>query len=80
MPVTRKDRGYGEAHVRLRRRWAREVKLGGVACARCGLLIGPSEPWDLGHDDADRSRYNGPEHRACNRATASADRRSSRRW
>ena len=74
------DRGYGAEHRRLRRRWDREVQLGGVACARCGRLIVPGSPWDLGHDDFDRSRYHGPEHRECNRATADRDRRASGDW
>lgn len=89
-PLGRRERGYGAEHVRLRARWAREVKLGVVHCARgaaclergrpTGTLILPGEPWDLGHDDVDRSRYNGPEHRRCNRAVSDRDRRSSREW
>jgi len=67
--------GYGREHSDLRRRWAREVALGLVTCARCGESIAPSAPWDLGHDDVDRSRYVGPEHAACNRATAGRGRR-----
>lgn len=77
---TRQERGYGPAHIRLRRRWDREVRLGGVRCARCGGVIVPGEPWDLGHDDQDRSRYIGPEHRRCNRATSGRKRRASREW
>lgn len=63
-------RGYGWTHQRLRNRWAPAVARGEVVCARCGELIWPEEPWDLGHVDGDKSRYSGPEHRARNRATA----------
>jgi hypothetical protein len=63
-------RGYGWTHQKLRNRWARDVARGEVECARCGEPIWPEEPWDLGHVDGDKTRYAGPEHRACNRATA----------
>jgi hypothetical protein len=83
-------RGYGQPHRNLRSRWLPKVEAGNVFCARCGEWIDPSEPWDLGHDDLDRSQYRGPEHRACNRRTMThaAERRSepvevrrnSRQW
>ena len=63
-------RGYGDHHQSLRKRWRRAVSMGGVACSRCGTPFAPGEPWDLGHDDHDRSRYTGPDHRRCIRATA----------
>jgi hypothetical protein len=72
-------RGYGHVHQTLRKRWAPKVAVGSVTCARCGELIDPGEPWDLGHDDHDRNRWTGPEHRRCNRAT-SKPRRVSRKW
>ena len=55
------------------------VESGGCRCARCGEPIGPDEPWDLGHDDYDRSRYSGPEHRAFIRGAPNR-RQTSRDW
>jgi hypothetical protein len=77
-------RGYGHRHQKLREEWERKVGAGGVTCSRCGGLISPDEPWDLGHADHDRSVYSGPEHRRCNRATAgrktTPPREMSRTW
>lgn len=64
------EAGYGREHQRLRRRLKVVMDATGAACVRCGQWIAPGEPWDLGHDDFDRSVYRGPEHRRCNRATA----------
>jgi hypothetical protein len=75
-------RGYGSKHKALRRRWAAQVAEGEARCARCGGVIWADEPWDLGHDDHDRTRYTGPEHRRCNRATAAhrTQRRRRTHW
>lgn len=62
--------GYGYEHKKMRERVAAVVAAGRAVCWRCGRRIAPAEPWDLGHDDKDRSLYAGPEHRRCNRATA----------
>ena len=63
-----------------RKAWGRAVASGLVRCARgraCkwaelvdGELVGGfiRGPWDLGHPDGES--VGGPEHRACNRATA----------
>jgi len=77
---TPKDRGYGVEHRRLRVRLQRLVDAGLALCARCGKPVLPGQSWDLGHDDHDRSRYNGIECVPCNRATAGRRVRSSRRW
>jgi hypothetical protein len=82
------ERGYGPEHQKLRARWAPQVALGEVRCARCRRLIKPNEPWDLDHSE-DRSKYLGPSHARCNRATAThaaqrrqaaPARRSLREW
>ena len=67
---TRQQRGYGAEHSALRMRWALIVAQGRTRCARCGKLLDPHQPWDLGHDDHDRSKYAGPECVPCNRATS----------
>jgi hypothetical protein len=62
------SRGYGYRHRKLREQVAKLVVAGAATCWRCGRSIAPWEPWDLGHDDWNRSVYRGPEHRSCNRA------------
>ncbi len=86
-PRTTGQRGYGWAHQRERAKWQRVIDSGGVSCWRCGRPIHPGMPWDLGHDDNDRSVYRGPECRPCNRATTGRRKRPpappirpERRW
>jgi hypothetical protein len=75
--TTRK--GYGARHQQLRAQLAPTVALGTVPCARCGYLIAPGEPWDLGHKDGtSKHEYAGPEHRTCNRAAGAAAREVAR--
>ena len=63
------ERGYGVQHQKLRASYQRRMTRGEVfTCWRCGLPVDP-HAWDLGHVDGDKSRYRGPEHPACNRAT-----------
>ena len=61
---------YGAQHAARRRQWAPRVANGSVTCWRCGKVIRPGTPWDLGHADGSDTLYNGPEHRACNRGAA----------
>ena len=64
-----RNRKYGQAlHRRTRKEFAPLVAAGVVNCARCGELIEPGTPWDLGHDDRDPRFYSGPEHASCNRS------------
>lgn len=72
-------RGYGAAHQAERKRWASSVAAGLVNCWRCGRRILPGMPWDLGHHDADRSRYMGPECRRCNRSAGARKGNRARR-
>lgn len=61
---------YGVKHRRTRAQWAPHVEAGRVTCWRCGKVIRPGAPWDLGHADDDPGRHMGPEHAACNRSAA----------
>lgn len=64
------DHGYGAEHQRLRAAWQKRIDDGeDVRCWRNGEPILPGMDWDLGHDDNDRTKYNGPECVKCNRAT-----------
>ena len=65
---TTTQRGYGTIHQRLRTQLATRITQGHITCPRCGQPITPNQPWDLGHDDHDRTKYNGPEHSHCNRS------------
>lgn len=73
--------GPGSGHQEARKAWKPHVRAGVVRCARgrgcvfavdgvAGLIL-PGQAWDLGHVDGDPTRYAGPEHRRCNRRTAS---------
>ncbi len=73
------ERGYGSNHQRLRKRLAPSVERGEVTCWRCGKWIRPGTPWDLGHDDYDRSITRGAEHARCNRSTTGRKPQAPRR-
>lgn len=73
-PGTTTARGYGTRHRGLRAWWAPRVARGTVNCRRCGHPIRTGQPWDLGHDDHDRTTYRGPEHANCNRSAGARQR------
>src|SRR6478672_9896226 len=74
------SRGYGNQHQKIRKALEPLVATGDMTCARCGEPIRPGTPWDLGHDDYDRSVWSGPEHRRCNRRTAARRKVKRRQW
>lgn len=65
---TTAQRGYGANHQHLRTQWQTLITQGTITCPRCGEPITPTDQWDLGHNDTDRTKYNGPEHSTCNRS------------
>ncbi|MBS45307.1 MAG: hypothetical protein CMH83_19485 [Nocardioides sp.] len=72
-------------HQTARSAWAPIVATGTVECRRgpaCrapALLIAPDDEWDLGDPDAACDAPRAPEHRQCNRATATWRRAAGRR-
>lgn len=76
------DARQSRAWKRLRAHWAALVVAGAVPCARCGHLIEPGQPWDLGHPEGLSHAEHGtdettlrlcrPEHAYCNRAAHKA--------
>ena len=73
-------RKYGWKHQQVRERLRRQVDAGLAVCARCGKPIIPGTPWDAGHVDGDPNLYSGPEHRKCNRRTATHAAQRRRRY
>lgn len=67
---TKAERGYGKTFQSERKVWERMIATGEVRCWRCLNTIHPGTPFDLGHDDNDRSIIRGPEHAHCNRSAA----------
>ena len=75
MPGRTTALGYGYQHQQMRLALEPVVALGETVCTRyghpqfpdCRGIIKPTDEWELGHDDADKSRYTGPEHKGCNR-------------
>jgi hypothetical protein len=81
---TTSERGYGYDWQQKREEVGLAVAAGLAICWRCREPIKAGQPWDLGHDDLDRSIIRGPEHaRAAdcpmggNRATSRRDRRQA---
>lgn len=70
------QRSGGAEFAAKRKAAAQQVEAGGVNCWRCGHPIMPGEPFDLGHDDNNRSIIRGPEHPRCNRSAAGRKGRS----
>lgn len=75
---TTTQRGYGAEHQARRQALKPHVDAGKANCWRCSEPIQPGEPWDLGHDDHNRTQYRGPEHADCNRSAAATKGNSER--
>lgn len=67
-------RGYGTHHQNTRAAYQPLVDAGQATCWRCTQPIHPTDQWDLGHDDNDRTIVRGPEHANCNRAAGGHNR------
>jgi hypothetical protein len=70
--ISTTQQGYGYQHQQLRRVWAARVKAGEVSCGKCGKLIHPNAPFDLGHPWDRKDLPPAPWHRSCNRSYAAS--------
>ena len=80
--ISTTQQGYGYQHQQLRKTWAVRVEAGEVVCGKCGKLIHPNAPFDLGHPWDRKDLPPAPWHRACNRsyaATVTKKRRQAER-
>lgn len=79
---TTSERGYGQLHTALRRRYQPLIDAGAGICSmpQCIELtraIPPGSPWDLNHTP-DREGYTGPAHPSCNRSAGAQHRNTLR--
>lgn len=71
---------YCTHHQALRAQLQGVVDAGVATCWRCHDPVLPAQPWDLGHDDDDRTIYRGIECIPCNRSTATRRKERTNRW
>src|ERR1019366_1902634 len=78
-PKTSAEKGYGNEHVKARRKWKVKVDGGECTCAFCGRPIIPGTYWDLSHPFDEKSMPPEPWHRRCNRQYAATITKARRR-
>lgn len=72
---------YCGHHQQMRALWVAAVATGQAECWRCHDPLAPGQPFDVGHDDHDRTIYRGPECLPCNRSTSTRRKhREVKRW
>lgn len=70
---------YGYQHAKERRRLKIIIATDGYICARCHQYRPPGSSFDLDHNDADTTTYNGPACIRCNRGAGGRKARARER-